>query len=318
MIRARIINAVKVALWNLSPNIFEQLVPKNYPQTFSIGIYSGNTPLNLQPAPGVRNPVLTANDITDVPAGFVADPFMIQIDNTWYMFFEVFDRIARQGKIGLAVSPNGKDWDYRAIVLCESFHIAYPRVFLQHDRQWMIPDTPGHGIRLYEAEAFPYQWNYVGTIIEDTRLVDPTFFECHGQYWILACTTPCEQQQEMKLYHAEEICGDWTEHILSPFPWSGISNARQGGSPILFNRELYRFAQDGVPDYGNRVRVYKVDQIDTKTYSEFEVEASPVLQRGEEKWNSGGMHHLDAHELSENNWIACVDGWHLTDNSPRS
>ena len=54
---------------------------------YSIGILGGTSPFDLKEVPGVRNPVLTHKDVTDVSAAFVADPFMVQADGKWAMFF---------------------------------------------------------------------------------------------------------------------------------------------------------------------------------------------------------------------------------------
>ena len=56
---------------------------------WSIGIYTGVTPWAFWPAGDVNNPVLTREDVTDVIAELVADPFMIHVKRTWFMFFEV-------------------------------------------------------------------------------------------------------------------------------------------------------------------------------------------------------------------------------------
>lgn len=45
---------------------------------WSIGIYEGASPLEATPAPGVPNPVLSA-DITGVQTETVADLFMLQV-----------------------------------------------------------------------------------------------------------------------------------------------------------------------------------------------------------------------------------------------
>src|SRR6185295_15737975 len=83
---------------------------------WSIGIYFGRSPLDLFPPENVHNPILTANDVTDVRAGFVADPFMIRFEDTWHMFFEVKNRESRRGEIGLATSKDGIQWSYEQIV----------------------------------------------------------------------------------------------------------------------------------------------------------------------------------------------------------
>src|SRR4051812_33273086 len=99
------------------------------PWTWSIGIYAGKSPLQLAPAPGAGNPVISAASVTDVPARFVADPFMLRENSLWHMFFEVLNDRNDRGEIGLATSPDGLTWQYRQIVLAEPFHLSYPYVF---------------------------------------------------------------------------------------------------------------------------------------------------------------------------------------------
>jgi len=49
---------------------------------WSIGIYEGASPLELAPIPSTPNPVLTAQDVLDTQAGFVADPFLLPVGDT--------------------------------------------------------------------------------------------------------------------------------------------------------------------------------------------------------------------------------------------
>lgn len=115
-------------------------------------------PFNLIDPPGITNPVLTAGDVTDRDAEFVADPFMFHEDGPWYMFFEVFDRAALRGDISLASSLDGLHWTYDRIVLDESFHVSYPYVFKAGNRYYMIPETNElDEVRIYKAKNFPYQ-----------------------------------------------------------------------------------------------------------------------------------------------------------------
>src|SRR6267142_1181613 len=108
---------------------------------WSIGIYTGESPVKLRPAPNLRNPVLAASDVSDVPAVFVADPFMIRANDSWHMFFEVFNRETLKGEIGLAISANGRSWTYQRIVLQEDFHLSYPYVFEWEGEHYMVPET---------------------------------------------------------------------------------------------------------------------------------------------------------------------------------
>ena len=128
------------------------------PGSWSIGIYAGRSPLQLAPLPKIINPVLTAWDVKDIPAQYVADPFMLQSGSSWYMFFQVMNAATRCGEIGLATSRNGLSWQYQQIVLHESFGMSFPCVFRWNDDFYMIPETAQAGaIRLYRAVAFRFK-----------------------------------------------------------------------------------------------------------------------------------------------------------------
>ncbi|MFW5813390.1 MAG: glucosamine inositolphosphorylceramide transferase family protein, partial [Fibrobacterota bacterium] len=158
--------------------------------SWSIGIYTGKTPFDLSDPDSIRNPVLTAAQVTDVKADFVADPFMIRKDSVWYMFFEVLNSLSAQGDIGLAESRDGKEWHYRRIVLNESFHLSYPLVFLHAGEYYMIPESAESGkLMLYRANAFPYNWEMVQVLVEG-QFGDHVLFEHEGQWWIIANSEP--------------------------------------------------------------------------------------------------------------------------------
>src|SRR5437016_1587707 len=106
---------------------------------WSIGIYSGESPFHLDATQGLSNPVLTRESVNDVSARFVADPFMILVDDIWHMFFEVLNQQTNKGEIGLATSDTGHVWVYQQIVLTEQFHLSYPYVFEWDGEYYMTP-----------------------------------------------------------------------------------------------------------------------------------------------------------------------------------
>src|SRR5689334_20071866 len=118
---------------------------------WSISIHHGDSPFTLNPL--VPTPVLTNDHITDIPAEFVADPFMLPHAGTWYMFMEVMNAETRKGEIGLAISPDGAAWTYRCRILHEPFHLSYPYVFKFENEFFMLPETLGAGaVCLYKAD----------------------------------------------------------------------------------------------------------------------------------------------------------------------
>lgn len=273
---------------------------------WSIGIYTGISPLLLLPPAVGPAPALTAADVSDVPASFVADPFFLRENGEWFMFFEMMSSETGRGEIGLAKSRDGLSWRYQESVLRRDFHLSYPHVFRSGGDYYMIPEALGQGaIVLYRAERFPFAWKPEARLIEGS-FADPTPFQFDGIWWLFACPTPY-QHDSLRLYYSPGLTGDWKEHPLSPVIEKNPSRARPGGRVISFNGRLIRFAQDCTPYYGHRLRAFEITRLSPREYNERECTESPVLTPGS-GWNSAGMHHADAQEMPAGNWVACVDG----------
>jgi hypothetical protein len=317
------------------------------PWIWSIGIYSGPSPLRLGPAPGARNPVLSARDVTDVPARFVADPFMLPINGQWHMFFEVLNGRNDRGEIGLATSRDGLAWQYRQIVLAEPFHLSYPYIFRWNQDFYMLPETLGAGaVRLYRAASFPTRWEHVTDLIPGTH-ADPSLFTFDNRWWLFTCPNP-QQHDTLALYSTDSFpaagpistspisagpasggrtpagpasagpsssvptpagpASVWTEHPASPLIVANPRMARPAGRVLSCDGKLLRFTQDCFPIYGKQVRAFEITELTSATYKEREVRESPVLSPDGGGWNASGMHHIDAHRSGDAGWLACVDG----------
>jgi len=273
---------------------------------WSIGIYTGDDPFALEPAPGIANPVLEPGDVTDMPARQVADPFMVHEGDTWYMFFEVVHARSNQGNIGFATSADGFDWKYQKIVLDEPFHLSYPLVFEWEGEYYMIPETnEANAVLLYRADSFPAEWSRVGEII-DKGGVDPTFFVHNDTCWLFLAA---RNRAALMLFYANDPRGAWSEHPQSPVIAFDRDRAGPAGRVISYDGKLYRYAMDCDPDYGNAVRVMEITELSATAYHEVEIPQSPILSGSGKGWNAHRMHQVDAHRLESGQWIACVDGW---------
>jgi len=274
---------------------------------WSIGIFSGPTLASLKPVPGTTTPVLSAQDVTDVPALFVADPFMIQVGNIWHMFFEVMNAKTGKGEIGFASSRDGLDWQYKQIVLTEPFHLSYPYVFCIGKDYFMIPESYVAGaMRLYRANPFPIQWSHIATLLEGPW-VDSSIFFFDGRWWVFSSPVSAENRV-LELFHADSLEGPWQRHPMSPLINGDGRKARCGGRVIVANNRPVRFTQDCFPFYGTAIRAFEISVLTKSSYIERELEFSPTLYAGEELWRRQGMHHIDPH-LVNDGWLACVDGW---------
>lgn len=273
---------------------------------WSIAIYSGESPFDLKPVQ--RDPVLTKENVSDIPAKFVADPFMLQRDGRWYMFMEIMNTDRKLGEIGLAMSDDGLDWTYQHVVLQEQFHLSYPYVFEWHNDYYMIPETLNSGsICLYKADDFPARWSCAARLVEG-QFADPSIFRFEDRWWMFASPRPY-QHDTLRLYSAEELTGPWTEHPESPIVKDDKSRARPAGRILKFDERLFRLAQNCEPRYGSSVRAFEILQLTPNSYAEVEYHKSPILEAGSNGWNAMGMHHIDAHRQVDGKWLACVDGY---------
>lgn len=274
---------------------------------WAIGIYGGDSPFAFSPLPECENPVLTRRQVSDVAAAFVADPFMLRVEDCWYMFFEVMNHRSGKGEIGLATSQNGFDWEYQKIVLAEEFHLSYPYVFAWEEEIYLIPESAKTGhVRLYRAAGFPTEWVYLTDLVSGA-FADSSIFRLDGRWWLLACTAPY-QHDVLRLYFADELSGPWIEHPLSPLVTGDPRIARPAGRVLVDGDRVIRYAQDCYPRYGSRVRAFVISGLTPTRYVEVEYRNSPILTATKQAWNGRGMHHIDPHLMPNGRWLACVDG----------
>jgi hypothetical protein len=261
----------------------------------------------MAPAGVPANPVLTAAHVTDIPATFVADPFMLRGQQTWAMFFEVMHAQWQRGVIGLATSHDGWHWRYERVVLQEAFHLSYPYVFLWQGTYYMVPETlEAEAIRVYRAVDFPTTWACAGEALAG-RYADPSLFRVDGRWWMLVCSTPFAHDT-LCLYYADTLLGPWRAHPQNPLIQADAHRARPGGRVTMLGDRIIRYAQDDAPFYGKQVRAFEITTLTTTQYAEREVPESPVLRPSGVGWNAKGMHHIDPHRLDDTHWFASVDG----------
>lgn len=300
--------ARKIYIWRLKViNFIKKFVRRRC--EWSIGIYTGKSLFNFS-SENISNPVLTAKNVTDVQAHFVADPFMVQDNGIWYMFFEVLNARDKQGDIGLAISHDAVNWTYKQIVLDEPFHLSYPYVFKWENEFYIIPEShQDDSIRLYKAVDFPTQWTFVKVLLAGSDYVDSSIFHFNSKWWLF---TTSIKSNILRLYYANELMGTWIEHPKSPVIEENTHIARPGGRVVVFDSRIIRYTQDTEPTYGNQVRAFEITQLTTTNYEEKEVNENPILKATGSSWNATGMHNLDPHQINKDNWIACVDGCRIS------
>lgn len=258
----------------------------------------------MAPAERPANPVLTAADVSDLTAAFVADPFMVRVKSDFHMFFEAWNLQRQRGQICYASSSCGSRWTYCRTVLAEPFHLSYPFVFKWSGAVYMIPEArQSGGVRLYRASPFPVVWKLVGNLLEGDY-ADPTLLRHCRTWWLFALSG----SSTLTLHYAETLNGPWHEHPQSPLVVDDKGRSRPAGRIVTVRGRIFRWAQDCRQIYGHSVRAFEVETLSTRIYREREAVESPVLVPSGKDWNAAAMHHLDPHRLESRRWIACVDG----------
>ena len=277
-------------------------------EEWTIGIYRSESPFHFDGLQGLINPRLRAEDVTDVPAKFVADPFLVRQGETWNLFFEVYNKDTKQGDLAVATSKNTWRWKYQKVILDEPFHLSYPYVFKSGDEYYLIPESfETNSIRLYKAEEFPTKWTYVQTLIEGRDYVDNSIVYYEGKWWLFSSVT---SNDTLYLHYAESLTGPWKEHPQSPIVSGDLHKSRPSGRLLVYQDKLYRFTMDVSPPVGtHQVMAYEILEITPESYAERLAQETPVIMPSGSGWNGQAMHQLDAVQVDANSWIASVDGY---------
>ena len=277
-------------------------------EQWTIGIYRSDNPFHFNDLQGWINPLFRAEDVTDVPAKFVADPFLIKEGDTWNLFFEVYNNNTQQGDLSVATSRNTWIWEYQKVILDEPFHLSYPYVFRSDNDYYLIPESfEDNSIRLYKADKFPIKWSFVKILVEGRDYVDNSIVFYNEKWWLFSSVT---SNDKLYLHYADSLTGPWKEHPQSPIVVDDVHKARPSGRMLIYDGKLYRFTMDLKPPTGtHQVMAYEITEITPTAYSELLAQEGPIVMPSGSGWNRDAMHQLDLVQVDEDSWIASVDGF---------
>jgi hypothetical protein len=310
-VKSRIVSIYNYSIGLLPVKLANRLIWVDRQMDWSISIYEGRDFLNLKPTAVVKNPVLSRKNVTDVLASFVADPFIIRVDDEWVMFFEVFNHKQRKGELAFARSKDGYHWNYQQVIVSEKFHLSYPYVFEFESDWYMIPEScEANSVRLYKAKKFPDTWEFVTEILVGHRFVDASILNFNGLWWLFVGVEPSDGGtcNLLKLYYADSLLSNWVEHPMSPIVSNNAEISRPAGRMRQIANRAIRFTQDCQVTYGYNVSAIEIELLTKDEYVEkIYADGDYLFELGTMKCNRLGMHHLDFIRLNDDRCIACVD-----------
>lgn len=256
----------------------------------------------------VMKPTITAADVTDCKAIFVADPFLIKHEGVWYVFYEVLPEHNREGVISYSYSYDGLNWEYGKIVLQANYHLSYPYVFKANDKIYMVPEGgAGGSIKLYEAKSFPSQWELVKQL-KTGGFYDSSLFYHNEKWWMITMGVSSEPNS-MYIYYTDDLDKEWKSHVLNPIIKNNPTISRPGGRVYRDESRLIRFTQDCSANYGRRLTAFQITTLTPTQYEEKEL--GEVISNSNIKgtWNQDGMHHIDI-QMEKGSYLVAVDGYY--------
>jgi hypothetical protein len=245
--------------------------------------------------PGATGPLVAL--IEPPTDSFWADPFLIQRNGRWWLFFEELafsSRKAHLSVVELAASGHVKGEVRR--VLSEPWHLSYPFLWEDGGRLYMVPESSANEtLDLYECIDFPHAWRKVVTLFDSVRYADATVVQYDGQLWMFAASSPPggSLYDELHIHWAPRIEGPWQAHPLNPVKIDARSS-RPAGSMWVEQGTLFRPTQDCSSVYGGAVTIQRVTRLNEKEFSEVDIGRVPAPE---------GASGLPFHTLnSAGNW----------------
>ena len=205
-----------------------------------------------------------------------ADPFVVEKGGRYYVFFEELLYAKRKAHISmLEIDANGVASMPQKVLEAEH-HLSYPFVFEHDGSLYMLPESArSHSVELYRCIDFPLVWKRERVLIDGMRLVDATLYKAADRWWMFANSAAGATRMfddELHLFHAEKLGGEWQPHAKNPVK-SDARSSRPAGSLFMRDGALYRPAQVCVPRYGAGLAIHRVLKLTPEEHAERQVES---------------------------------------------
>ena len=287
---------------NLIKNEIAKIIAKR--SQWSISLYQADksNPFEPQKINNIKYPLLTAKDVTDCNASFVADPFLVKNDK-FYLFFEIKNDDTNKGVIGVASSKDGFNYNYEKIVLEENFHLSYPAIYHINNQWFMIPETgENNDVRIYTTDNFPYDWKFQKTLLKGRNFADSTIIYYDNMWYLFVSD---DTHTVLEIYYSDKFDGEYKPHLKNPI-YKNKQIARPAGYLFQFNDKIYRFSQDCSRRYGEKVNMFEITKLNPFEYEEKFIKHIFTPNAGI-NWNAKKTHHICYLEL-EDKYLIVTDG----------
>jgi hypothetical protein len=201
---------------------------------------------------------------------FWADPFAIEREGRYFIFFEEYSFRTRRGRImAVEVFEHAAPGEPQ-LALERPYHLSYPFLLEWEGSLYMLPETAENGtVEIYRCEAFPARWQRHRVLLNDLSAYDATLWRGDDRWWMFVNVAEpgADSCDELHLYWSPTPLGPWTAHRGNPV-LSDARCARPAGPLFARDGKLYRPSQDCSPAYGHSVLINRVDALREDAYRE--------------------------------------------------
>jgi len=200
---------------------------------------------------------------------FWADPFGIEHQGKYWVFFEEYSYAESRGWISCAeISADGTLISPARCLDNPDHHYSYPLVFRSGTQLFMIPEAFDSGsVDLYRCEEFPRHWTKQTTLLEG-RFVDTTVWQDQGLWWLMTTSAePDPRAACLLLFYSESLNGSWHFHPANPIS-TDVRNNRGAGRVFAANNRLIRPSQNCCPVYGSSFSLNEITELSKTQYQE--------------------------------------------------
>ncbi len=192
-----------------------------------------------------------------------ADPFLLDIDNTTFLLFEMYDRLRGKGLIGYRVLKGGK-YSKMRVLIDDKGHLSYPFIIKHNGNYYIMPESNSQKIVYCTKLECDGENLRIGDkhIVINGKFVDTTLLEYGDKkYFFTTDLSKGDNVSNLTIFDEKFE----TKMILTGE--FDKSNARMGGNFILSDKDIYRVSQDCSKGYGTGLNFSKIN-IEGNNYSE--------------------------------------------------
>lgn len=202
-----------------------------------------------------------------------ADPFMLQHDGKYYLFYEAYANGDAKAHIAVA-RMDGAKLERLGVALERDYHLSYPFVFRHGQDLFMMPETnQARRLEIWRCVEFPLKWELHATALHGLSPADSVLTRYRDRWWLFTNLSDFHAYEDhCSELHVFEVDGpnlSWVlPHRHNPVVL-GSTTARNAGRMFERNGRLYRPSQrNEYGIYGYGLNIMLVEQLDRKNYRE--------------------------------------------------